>query len=269
MNVVPTPDFTEKVRALLSSPQTLNHVARLVKAIADTNKDDLLAARSPVKVVQLGEELFVVSSGSVSLFITIGKKGNQEHAVILDVVDRSRSDNPDSFFAVKDPRRDSLLNPLVNQTINPMVNSVLNPNINPTLNPSTNSLLNPQVNPGINPRINASLNPDINPSINPNVNPSINPLINPALNPKINRTFGGPFLYDLQLHQEGFVVRANDKVLLLFEMSLQFRGIGILNDTNGYTLFNRSNEWVGYLVPDSQGGYLHFNTSNEWKGIAV
>ena len=112
-----------------------------------------------------------------------------------------------------------------------------------------------------NPKTNSTLNPRFNTSINPGFNTSINPRFNPA--------YGGPFLYSLDLQQEGFLVRANEQVSIIFDMDSEFTGFTVHHDSGIILTFDTNNEWIGYMVPSGQDPLLRFNQSGDWIGILV
>ncbi len=257
MRYLGTPTFTEKLKALASDPRTLTQVSGLLQRVEAAEKSELLSSAA---LTLLANEIYVLRSGEIRVFCSFGTDVEGEYLLLLDIAEAGHAPSR-AFRTIKDPRTNSVYNPRTNSSINPRVNSSLNPRINTSLNPRINSSLNP--------RINSSLNPRINSSINPRINSSINPRINSSLNPRINRSFGGPFLYSLDLNQEGFLIRANDTVSLFFDGALSFTGFGVKNGIGGYTLFDSTNEWIGQLVPDKQGGFLRFDTNNDWVGIVV
>lgn len=121
----------------------------------------------------------------------------------------------------------------------------------------------------INPIFNTSLNPVFNTSLNPIFNTSLNPVFNTSLNPAINLQYQGPFLYDLALVEQGFIVNANDSVSLLFRMNNTFDGILVKNAVGGFNQFDGQNKWVGYFISDRKSGYLIYDNHQHWIGIAV
>ena len=126
-----------------------------------------------------------------------------------------------------------------------------------------------RTNPTTNPRSNPTINPFSNPTINPRSNPTINPRSNRMINPRSNITYSGPFVYNLDLDQIGFGVRANDRILLLFDNDAEFIGFGVLHGGDGYATFDSQSEWTGHLVSDRRGHYLQFDLDNEWIGIVI
>lgn len=67
------------------------------------------------------------------------------------------------------------------------------------------------------------------------------------LDPRRNTAWDGPYLYDLSNRPEGYVVRANDDVALLFDTSGKLTGSLIAAGETNYNLFDRHGKWMAFL----------------------
>ena len=112
-------------------------------------------------------------------------------------------------------------------------------------------------------------NPRIHGMYNPKVNSLINPKVNSLINPRVNTAYSGPFVYTLDLRQEGFIVKANDNVELIFSFENDFIGLCIKANDNVYVFFDEKNEWIGFLVKATEEVRLRFNLDNDWTGLIV
>ena len=128
---------------------------------------------------------------------------------------------------------------------------------------------NPYRNPAINPNRNPAINPNRNPAINPHRNPTINPRRNTTINPHLNTAYSGPFIYSRDFVRENYLVRANDKVELIFDLGNEFTGICIKASERVCALFSTNNEWVGYLVVANDKVRLRYKLDHDWTGMVV
>ena len=127
--------------------------------------------------------------------------------------------------------------------------------------------MSPIMNGSRNPNVNGTINPRINGSINPDINGSINPKINGSINPNINQNFLGKYVFDLTLREKEFIIHANDKIIIFFNMMLNMTRFGVLHSHNGYVVFDLNNTWISHLEFDSNNGYNEFDLSNNWVNI--
>ena len=126
-----------------------------------------------------------------------------------------------------------------------------------------------EMHPPRDPRTNAKLNPNNNRSINPTWNRSLDPSWNRSLDPSWNRPFTGIFMYDSSMTPAFYLVDANEKICLMFNMDNEWQGTAIRNGKDGFLVFDRDRKWVEYMISDGQHGYLRFDRMNKWIGIAV
>ena len=120
------------------------------------------------------------------------------------------------------------------------------------------------------PRVNSALNPRVNSALNPRVNSALNPRVNNAINPRVNSSYGGPYIYSLDLIQEGFVVRTNEVVELRFNLGGDFIGIIVhVGGANVSVMFDENNIWTGYLVKANEDVSLKFDEQGNWNGLIV
>lgn len=261
------PEFAKNV--LTARPASIERVAGFVKAVEASSQEKVLEQLSGFSVRAMEGDIYAAAAGTARLFFSFGEDNGEKYMLLLDVIEYEPAKLSTGLSGRKTPLTDSRLNPNINSKLNPYINSRLNPFVNSRLNPYVNSLLNPYVNSQLNPLVNSRINPLVNSRLNPLVNSNVNPAINSQINPRISRSFQGPFLYDLGLKEIGFIVQADDDVILTFDMNLARTGLGAKNSIDGYTLFDLHSRWAGQLVPDGQGGYLHFDTHSQWLGIAV
>lgn len=267
MRFLVTPEFNAKLAAL--SPGDLQHVAAFVKAVgAAADKAQLLEANA-FETSLLGESIYTSKLGQTRIYFTFGNDPEDEYVLLLDATTKQPIKLSGQLFATKDPRTNSALNPALNSSINPNLNSSLNPRFNSSINPAFNSTINPRFNSSINPRFNSSLNPRFNSSINPRFNSSLNPRFNTSINPRMNLAFGGPYLYNAKLAQEGYIVRANDKVDLVFDLSGEHVGELVRANDKVRVQFNADNEWEGYVVRANDDVALRYNVNGDWIGLVV
>ncbi|MBS4045543.1 MAG: hypothetical protein KG075_04315, partial [Alphaproteobacteria bacterium] len=256
-----TPAFSQKLSTLSSSDQ--QKVSQLLSTIT-LAKDSVSLVKSSEHFFSL-DKLIMLRQIDVMIVGSVAENGD---FLLLDIV----APGSVASYAPRDPRRDNRLNPNFNGQINPNFNGQINPNFNGQINPNFNGQINPNFNGQINPNFNGQINPNFNSQINPKWNTSLNPKWNSSLNPKWNATLSGPFIYSLNLERRGFVVRANENVLLLFDMDSEFLGIAVQNNQAGYVVFDDKNQWIAHWVHVDDGGhplYLSFDTTNKWTGIII
>ena len=267
MRFLVAPEFSAKLTAL--TPAALQHVSAFVKAVgAASDKAQLLKA-GMFDTTMLGESIYISKAPQITIYFTFGNDSEGEYVLLLDATTAQPSGRRGQLFAIKDPRKNSRVNPAFNTSLNPSVNSSLNPVFNSSINPIFNSSINPTFNSSINPVFNSSINPQFNSSINPRLNTTLNPRFNTAINPRMNPAFGGPYLYSRDLVQEGYLVRANDKVELLFDLSGEHIGELVRANEKVRAQFNANNKWVGYFVRANDEVALRYDVNGNWTGLLV
>jgi hypothetical protein len=268
MKFLVTPTFTEKLSSLASDG--LPAIAAIVDFVKNTDKTALARGRSDVQVRMLDGSILTLKHGHYRIYASIGGDENEEYLLLLDVgVEQMQPMSKAAFFATKDPRKDSSLNPNINMTIDPRRNMMIDPNRNTLIDPRRNMMIDPNRNMMIDPRRNMMIDPNRNMMIDPRRNMMIDPNRNMMIDPRRNRYYGGPYLYDIHLNQEGFVVRANEKVSLLFDQSARFSGFVVGTDRENENIFDIHGSWIGFLVPTQSDVRLRFGTNGEWIGIIV
>lgn len=181
--------------------------------------------------------------------------------LLLDIVIKEGARMP-----YRNPRIDNSINPRINNSINPRINNSINPRINNSINYRINNSINPRINNSINPRINNSINYRINNSINPRINNSINPRINNSINPRITPSFNGFYFYDLDNNPIKFAIKANERVLLIFDFKLNFIEFGVQH-SKGYVIFSANSlDFIYNIFSDSSKGFNVFDLNNDWIG---
>lgn len=265
MRYLATPKFVQALKAAPVQMGVRTSVQRLLDQIERSDRNELQKSQGAL-LAGADEGVFVLRADSARLFYSIGNDQQGDYALLLDLAVASHTSYglPGRSVLI-DPTK----NPTYNTAINPTYNTQLNPIYNTSINPTYNTRLNPIHNPSLNPVYNTRINPTYNTAINPTFNTSLNPRYNTTLNPKFNPSYDGPYIFDKALHRTGYVVRATEAVLLLFDEEGTFTGIGVHNEVDGFTVFDDKNKWTEYWVPDRQGGFLRFSTSAAWVGIVV
>ena len=272
MKVLSTPQFTNRVAE--SNDAVRETLRQLLNRLDSINYEELLSAPS-LQLTPLGNDVFVIADSNLRIFCTFAEDDEGRYLVLLDLSERNTALEAAKLNVVVprmsiNPRRNPAINPRLNPAINPRLNPDVNPGLNPNINPRLNPKINPRLNPNINPRLNPNINPQLNPNINPKLNPSINPRLNPNINPRLSN-FDGPYVYTLDLEPVGFVLIADDDVMLRFDFQNEAVGLYVAGDEDTYATFNMENEWIGFLVlaEDEPKLFLSFDSNNEWDGVIV
>ena len=237
MKLLVTPGFTEKLASI--PKEGLAEISSIVSFVKEAERNTLVDGAKGFEVRQLSSEIWSIRAGNYRAYGSIGTDEEGEYFLLLDIsVEAVRTSTQSSFFAAKDPR--------------------------------TNPSLNPNQNMAIDPRRNMMIDPNRNMMIDPNRNMMIDPNRNMMIDPRRNRSYGGPFVYDQHLNQEGFVVRANDEISLVFESQrAKFTGFIVQKDGNGANMFDPTGRWIGFLVSAGDDVLLRFDPSGQWTGLVV
>lgn len=206
-------------------------ISLIVSFVKEAEKNTLADGAKGFEVRQLSSEIWSIRAGNYRAYGSIGTDEEGEYFLLLDIsVEDVGTSTQSSFFAAKDPRT------------------------NPSLNPHKNMAIDPRRNMAIDPRRNMMIDPNRNMMIDP----------------RRNRSYGGPFVYDQRLNQEGFVVRANDEVSLVFESQrAKFTGFIVQNGSNGANMFDPTGRWIGFFVSAGDDVLLKFDPSGQWTGLVV
>jgi len=265
MRYIVTPEFSQKV---VSAAQSIRAVGDFLNFVEGADKERIVADRAITMVAV--DVLYTYERDGVKIFFSFGNDKNGEYLLAVDIVLIDPNSNVmGSQPRLKDPNTDSSINPLRNGQLNPNFNGQLNPKFNGTINPIFNGRLNPKFNGAINPKFNGAISYRFNGAINPRFNSAVNPKTNWAINPLKNKVLTGPFLYDLKSQRDGFGVKPNDQVMLLFSLSAEFVGVAVSSDIGGYVVFDLNDNWIGHWVSHPAEGYLRFDTNNEWIGFVT
>lgn len=73
----------------------------------------------------------------------------------------------------------------------------------------------------------------------------------------------------MNLEPQGYLVKANDKVSLLFGMDGTFSGPAIVLPNGGFAVFDELGTWTEYMIDHGHGGYLRFSPDGQWLGVAA
>jgi hypothetical protein len=158
-------------------------------------------------------------------------------------------------------------NPLINLTISPYTNPRVNPASNFRINPKNNWNINPDMNEGINPDKNKLINPKFNKDFSPQFNHSINPMYTFSLHPLSNNNWNGYYMFDKNSKLSGYLVVANQFVVLDFDEKGVWKGYLVKTSSNTYNYFNLQDEWTKiFFCEDSMVGFNLFDSTGEWTG---
>ncbi|WP_156480530.1 hypothetical protein [Aquipseudomonas alcaligenes] len=268
MKVLASPDFNAKVPAL--NTETISSLSAFISSAEQYEKNDFIL-KNVNSMSLLDGDIYSAKINSSRLYFTIGADEQGDYLLLLDIaaLQTAPSVKSSAFFTTNNPKTNSSLNPKLNSAINPKLNSAINPKLNSAINPKLNSAINPKLNSAINPKLNSAINPKLNSAINPKLNSAINPKLNSSLNPRLNRSYGGPYLYDANLNQEAYSVRANNKIEILFNSGGDFYGFLVSANDRVKIEFDTGNTWTGYYVKANEKVWLRYSLNNEWLGLLV
>lgn len=157
--------------------------------------------------------------------------------------------------------------PQKNLAISPYSNTRINPSKNMRINPKHNWNINPAMNDGINPEKNKKINPKFNKDFSPLSNHSINPMYTFSLHPLSNENWTGYYSFDKDNKLAGYMVVANQFVVLDFDEKGVWKGYLVKTSSNTYNYFNLQDEWTkAFYCEDSMVGFNQFDPSGEWTG---
>lgn len=171
------------------------------------------------------------------------------------------------FLNAQDPELPSQRNPLLNSNISPYANSRINPEKNMRINPKQNWNINPAMNESINPLKNKVINPKFNKDFSPLSNHSINPMYSFSLHPLSNDNWKGFYVFNKDSRMTGYMVIANQFVILDFDEKGTWKGYLVKTSSNTYNYFNLQDEWTGaFYCEDSMVGFNQFDSTGDWTG---
>jgi hypothetical protein len=252
MRLLATPTFSEKLALMDDDGRA--EVSQVISIIREVDKAALSDQSSGLDVRALDASITTIRKGRYRLYVTFASDAEGEYLLLLDIgVEGVESRHRAGVFAARDPRKNMSFDPNRNMMIDPRRNMMIDPNRNMMIDPRRNMMIDPNRNMMIDPRRNMMIDPNRNMMIDP----------------RRNRFFGGPYFYGVDLSQEGFVVRANEQISLIFDMSARYRGFMVLSDGGAGNLFDLTGAWTGFLVPTQNEVVLRFDTSGRWIGILV
>jgi len=266
MKALITPEFKEKASIISQSSQKL--LGRIIDFFEASSRENVLQESSLYHVLPIGD-IYVGLAGDTQIYFTFGTDEEGEYVLLMDIAETQKTPIQREYFAQKNPISNHSLNPIYNHSINPIYNHSINPIYNHSINPIYNHSINPIYNHSINPIYNHSINPIYNHSINPVYNHSINPIYNHSINPVYNRGFGGPYLYSSQLQKEGFLVNANEKINIIYNMKNNHIGFCVIHGEKIQLVFDNKSNWNSYLVSTEQDPILRFGTMGKWIGMIL
>jgi hypothetical protein len=263
MRYIVTPTFSEKV--IRSSSKILAEIGQAINLIEQSSKEWLLNNVEAILNDQIS--IYVLKMSECRILLSFGNDATGEYALLADLIVHGfgGSFNPP---ILKNPRTNPMIDPNRNMTIDPNRNMTIDPNRNMTIDPNRNMIIDPRRNMTIDPNRNMTIDPNRNMTIDPRRNMTIDPNRNWIINPKQNAAWDGPYLYSRNYNIEGFIVRANDKVSLLFEPNGNWAA-SIIEAGKNYNIFTPSNKWMGFLVPNGAQGFNKFSFNNQWDGFIV
>ena len=268
MRYIVAPEFSSKLSTL--TPDGITAISAIVKYIESNTKEAILGGEAGIEVRDLGKQIYNIKYLDYRMYITFGSDEEGEYILLLDMAqETTKTASHRQYFSVKDPRSNTMLNPNSNMTIDPRRNMTIDPSRNMTIDPNRNMMIDPRRNMMIDPNRNMMIDPHRNMMIDPRRNMMIDPNRNTMIDPRRNRFYGGPYSYSTDLNQTGFLVRANEKVTLFFDMSANFIEFGVVTDQGNTNIFDINRSWVGFLVNTDKEVQLRFDTRNRWLGFIV
>ena len=233
-----TPDFSNKIKN--QPPDITQSLSLLIKRIEQSDKSTLIQNGfdgNPPLLLENDFLVFGIQGQDFRVYTTFGSDSEGEYLLLLDFTVQKKTPTTYSFPTLKDPKTNSIYNPRLNSMINPKLNSMINPRLNSMINPKLNSMINPRLNSMINPRLNTA--------------------------------YSGPFVYSEGLDKEGYVVKANDNLELIFNLNNDFAALCVKANENVFVLFDDNNEWIGFLVKAVKDVRLRFDLNNDWSGLII
>ena len=268
MKFLVTPSFTEKLSAL--AQEGLPAISEIVSFIKAVDKNALAGGKPGLQVRMLDSNMLTLKYGNCRIYASIASDESGEYLLLLDVgIEQAQPAPKADFFATKDPRKNPSFDPNRNMTIDPRRNMMIDPRRNMMIDPNRNMMIDPRRNMMIDPRRNMMIDPNRNMMIDPRRNMMIDPNRNMMIDPRRNRYYGGPYIYDTQLNQVGFVVRANEKVSLLFDPSARFTSFVVRTDSANENIFDIRGGWIEFIVPTPSNVRLRFDTNGGWLGMII
>ena len=268
MRYIVTPEFSRKLSSL--SADGVVAIGSIVKFIEGNDKESFISGGHRIEIRDIGKEIYTIKYEEYRVYTSFGSDEEGEYLLLLDVtVETSKAASHRNYFSVNDPKSNMMLNPNSNMTIDPRRNMMVDPNRNMMIDPHRNMMIDPNRNMMIDPNRNMMIDPLRNMMIDPNRNMMIDPKRNTMIDPRRNKFYGGPYSYSTNLEQTGFLVRANEKVILFFDMAAKFVGFGVESEQGNMNIFDTNRSWIGYLVKTDSDVLLRFDTSNRWLGIVV
>jgi hypothetical protein len=268
MKFLVTPEFSEKLTSL--GVDGLFPISAIVNYIKETDRDSLSGGAPGIEVRPLGNDILTIKRGTYRVYVSFASDADGEYLLLLDfALEAPQATARSGFFATKDPRKNPSIDPNRNMTIDPRRNMTIDPNRNMTIDPNRNTTIDPRRNMTIDPNRNMTIDPNRNMTIDPRRNMTIDPNRNMTIDPRRNRYYGGPYIYNVGLEQEGFVIRANEKVSLIFDTSARFTSFIVSTGSEVANVFDLSGRWIGFLVQAQNDVLLRFDTTGQWLGIIV
>ncbi|PND26783.1 hypothetical protein [Sinorhizobium sp. M4_45] len=262
MRYLVTPSFSEKVTR--SSPRVLAAVGVALKAVETATRDQLVASTEPLLESDVG--IYVLKGSEFQILLSFGTDAEGEYALLVDLI--VQGGGPLRPLPSRDPNQNMMIDPRRNVMIDPNRNMMIDPNRNMMIDPRRNMMIDPRRNMMIDPRRNMMIDPNRNMMIDPRRNYLIDPKRNWLIDPRRNTVWDGPYLFDLRGAVSGFLVRASDKVAILFDEHANFIG-PVVPAGDNYNVFDKAGIWTGFLVPNGVEGFNRFDVSGRWSGFVV
>jgi hypothetical protein len=264
MRYLVTPAFSEKVTSI--GGETLAAARKAMARVEGASKEQILSAAQPV--TDMDPAIYTLPNGNSPIFLTFGSDHEGDYALILDITVHGAAK---AFQPVpsEDPRKNPIIDPFRNMLIDPTRNMLIDPNRNMLVDPFRNMLIDPSRNMMIDPARNMMIDLRRNMTIDPARNFSLDPKRNWLINPNRNSAWAGPYLYDLKRDVAGFVIRANEKVALLFNPDGSLASSVIQAGEKNFNLFSRDGNWTGFFVHNGAQGFNRFDGQKRWDAFLV
>ena len=247
MRYLVTPTFSEKVTS--AGKQVLSSAAFAMSYFEESTKQELL---DKALLLDGDPNIYALRDKNFRVLFTLGVDDEGDYALLLDLIVHGDTDTPNPWA-----------------TRNPTLNMMLDPHRNMMIDPRRNMMIDPRRNMMIDPRRNMTIDPRQNMMIDPSRNMGIDPKRNWQIDPHRNTAWSGPLLYNISNKQVGFVIRANEKVALLFDSNSNFESSIISAGEKNLNLFGRDGGWTSFMVRNGADGYNQFDLNGQWIGFLV
>ncbi|WP_236207693.1 hypothetical protein [Pseudomonas tohonis] len=268
MKFLVSPDFTNKLASL--DKQAIHIISEIIQEIRISDKNSLLNNQTNLAIKPLSQDIYLIESGDYKIYGTLGVDEESDYLLLLDIAYEARHAKiSDNFISARNPAQNANINPRSNPAVDHQRNLMIDPSRNMMIDPNRNMMIDPRRNMLIDPSRNMMVDPRRNMMIDPNRNMMIDPRRNMMIDPRRNTLYGGPFIYDERLIQTDFIVKANEKIDLIFSKDVKYKGFSVATEGGNKNIFTPQNKYIEFWVPTSQDTYNRFDLRLRWLGIVA